>query len=216
MSPKELLGEADSTCNNTPEGVFLQKRIPTETKIALTDINSTSGCLYHAFECQRRGWPVIMGVDFRKGNGQQFIAIAKDNEGFQNINFYLTEFLLDSGRNTPWRRVPTIKNAFIIYPLKNVPDRPLRSNEYIGVNHTELFNLRVGSCLRGTNLHVNKYLALNPVTFRNKRDYNAHRLLRAIDKNSLLSKLPIEELCETLRKWHDKRSYHVDPRPYTK
>ena len=202
MSPKELLGEADSTCNNTPEGVFLQKRIPTETKIALTDINSTSGCLYHAFECQRRGWPVIMGVDFRKGNEQQFIAIAKDNEGFQNINFYLTEFLLDSGRNTPWRRVPTIKNAFIIYPLKNVPDRPLRSNEYIGVNHTELFNLRVSSCLRGTNLHVNKYLALNPVTFRNKRDYNAHRLLRAIDKNALLSKLPIEEQGEMHHKFY--------------
>ena len=32
-----------------------------------------------------------------------------------------------------------------------------------------------------------------PVTFRNKRDFNAHRLLRAIDNNVLLSKLPLEE-----------------------
>src|SRR5690606_22950472 len=32
-----------------------------------------------------------------------------------------------------------------------------------------------------------------PVTFRNKRDFNAHRLLRAIDNNILLSKLPRTE-----------------------
>jgi len=34
---------------------------------------------------------------------------------------------------------------------------------------------------------------LQPVTFSNKRDFNAHRLLRAIDKNTLLSKLPKTE-----------------------
>jgi len=206
MSPKELLGEVDSSCRNTPV-----RRVPTETKIALTDINSTSGCLYHAMECQNRGWPVIMGVDFRIGNEQQFIAIAKDNEGFQQINFYLTEFLLNSGKNTPLRRVPTINNAYIIYPLKNVPDRPLRGNEYIGVNHTELFNLRVGTrlqaCAYGEGsshkaYKQDKYIALNPVTFRNKRDYNAHRLLRAIDKNVLLSKLPVEEQGEVHHKFY--------------
>ena len=34
---------------------------------------------------------------------------------------------------------------------------------------------------------------LQPVTFRNKRDFNAHRLLRAIANNTLLSKLPKTE-----------------------
>jgi DNA polymerase-3 subunit alpha len=38
-----------------------------------------------------------------------------------------------------------------------------------------------------------KLVVLQPVTFRNKRDFNAHRLLRAIDNNVLLSKLPPEE-----------------------
>lgn len=189
MSPKELLCEADTSSRNT-----LLKQFPTEIKIALTDINSTSGCLYHAFECQRRGWPVIMGVDFRIGNKQQFIAIARDNEGFQNVNFYLSEFLLQS-KNTPQGvslQDPIIKNAYIIYPLKNAPDRPLRSNEYIGISHTELFDVYVGASLQGSS-YIHKYVALNTVTFRNKRDFNAHRLLRAIDKNALLSKLPTKE-----------------------
>ena len=36
-------------------------------------------------------------------------------------------------------------------------------------------------------------MILKPVTFRNKRDFNAHRLLRSIDNNTLLSKLPHSE-----------------------
>jgi len=168
--------------------------VPTEIKFALTDINSASGCLYHAMQFQNAGLPVIMGIDFRTGNRQDFIAIAQNNEGFQNINYYLTGFLLQ-GKNTPageFSQNPVIKNAFIIYPLKNVPDRPLRSNEYIGVNHTELFRARTALQSSSDN-DTSKYLALNTVTFRNKRDFNAHRLLRAIDKNALLSKLPKEE-----------------------
>ncbi|MFY9281355.1 MAG: hypothetical protein WAO92_05060, partial [Bacteroidia bacterium] len=81
MSPKELLCEANSSYRKTPS-----ECVPTEIKFALTDINSTSGCLYHAMECQNRGWPVILGVDFRTKNQQDFIAIATDNIGFQNIN----------------------------------------------------------------------------------------------------------------------------------
>ena len=195
MSPKELLCEANSSYRKTPS-----ECVPTEIKFALTDINSTSGCLYHAMECQNRGWPVILGVDFRTKNQQDFIAIATDNIGFQNINFYLSDLLANRNKT----RDPIIGNAYIIYPFKNAPNRPLRDNEYIGVNHTELFLFQkhVGTALEGSsyikrrgNSHVdkNKYVALNTVTFRNKRDFNAHRLLRAIDKNMLLSKLPLEE-----------------------
>ena len=34
---------------------------------------------------------------------------------------------------------------------------------------------------------------MHPATFATKRDFNAHRLLRAIDNNTLLSKLSAEE-----------------------
>src|SRR5690606_16881877 len=38
-----------------------------------------------------------------------------------------------------------------------------------------------------------RLVLLQPVSFRNKKDYNAHRLLRAIGLNLLLSKLPEEQ-----------------------
>ena len=40
---------------------------------------------------------------------------------------------------------------------------------------------------------LHKLVILHPVTFRNKQDFNTHRLLRAIDNNTLLSKLPVSE-----------------------
>ena len=136
-------------------------------------------------ECQNRGWPVILGVDFRTKNQQDFIAIATDNIGFQNINIYLSDLLANRSKT----RDPIIGNAYIIYPFKNAPKRKLRANEYIGVSHKELFGLQKNV----VDYAKDKYVALNTVTFRNKRDFNAHRLLRAIDKNMLLSKLPLEE-----------------------
>ena len=177
MSPKELLCEVENTCSGYP-------------LLVLTDINSTSGCLYHALECQSRGWPVIMGVDFRDGPDQKFIVIAQNNEGFQNTNFYLSEVL---HKNTKLEdNAPVLPYTYIIYPFKNIPERPLRSNEYVGINHTELFAFQQHKKQEPLS-QQHKYLSLNPVTFRNKRDFNAHRLLRAIDKNTLLSKLPKEE-----------------------
>ncbi|MDA8886084.1 DNA polymerase III subunit alpha [Bacteroidia bacterium] len=184
MSPKELLCEADTVAHGYNSRLV---RKGNHGIIALTDINSTSGCLYHALECQNRGWPVVMGVDFRTGNKQQFVTIAKNNEGFQNINLFLSAVLAktDSLEVT----APILARTIVIYPIKNVPGRPLRSNEYIGVNHAELFDFQKVK----TNASADRYVALNTVTFRNKRDFNAHRLLRAIDKNALLSKLPVEE-----------------------
>ena len=38
--------------------------------------------------------------------------------------------------------------------------------------------------------HGDKFVIQQPVTFQNKRYFNLHRLLRAIDHNVLLSKLP--------------------------
>lgn len=64
-----------------------------------------------------------------------------------------------------------------------------QAHEFIGVSANELRKLRFSKLRELTT----KLVVLQPVTFRNKRDFNAHRLLRAIDKNTLLSKLPPEE-----------------------
>lgn len=222
LSPKQLVDTIGATCqqivkNDHHERYYSsvnnsvsapQKQAPTPI-FALTDINSTSGCLYHAAVCQERGWPVVLGVDFRTKNRQHFIAIAKNNKGFQDINFYLSAFLLSKQGNClegQLPRDPILKNAYIIYPYRNAPKRPLRDNEYVGINHTELFQFQkqIGTAAKG-HFDKNKYVALNTVTFRNKRDFNAHRLLRAIDKNTLLSMLPIEEQGEMHHRFYDDK-----------
>ncbi len=184
MSPKELIAEAQQ------HGA---------EQIALADINSTSGCLYFAMEAQKKGVSVVLGVDFRLGANQKFIAIAKNNQGFQNINFFLSSVLAKNEKLQ--NEAPTLPNTYVVYPLKNAPNRRLKSNEYIGVNHQELFNYNRSLI---TKWPPKKCVALNTVTFRKKRDYNTHRLLRAIDNNTLLSMLKPEEQGELHQGFYNK------------
>lgn len=173
MQPEELLKEA------------LRHQCRT---LALTDINSTSGGLYYAKIAQEMGVNVVLGVDFRTGNRQHFVAIAKNNDGYEQINSFLTEVL--AGRAEIASEAPLWRNAFVVYPLNNAPQRPLAEGEFVGVAAHEFLSFRLRN--KG-NIPDHKCVALNTVTFRSKRDYNAHRLLRAIDRNILLSKLEVED-----------------------
>ncbi len=184
MSPKELLSEAEK------HGATL---------LALTDINSTSGSLYYAMEAQAKNRAIVLGVDFRVGAVQKFIALATNNQGFQNINFFLSAIL--AKKETLLDDAPALPNTLIVYPLSNAPKRKLKTNEYVGINHQELFNYN--RKLRHL-WPVEKCVALNTVTFRNKRDFNAHRLLRAIDNNTLLSKLQPKEQGELHQGFYTK------------
>jgi DNA polymerase-3 subunit alpha len=173
MSPTELLDEA----------------VKHESyELALTDINSTSGALYFAMEAQKRGIRVVLGVDFRNGVDQKFIAIAQSNKGFENINWFLTRLLAEK-TEVP-NRAPKIKEAFIIYPIHQSPPRKLRNDEFVGIPVNDMFRWS----MKNKNFWPKgKCVALHTVSFRNKRDLNTHRLLRAIDQNLLLSRLKSSE-----------------------
>ena len=156
--------------------------------LALTDINSTSGSLYFAMEAQKRGFNACLGVDFRKGNKQKFIAIAQNNTGFENINMYLSSIL--AGKVILNKNAPNnlLQHAFVVYPLEEAP-KQLQPREFIGINAQQLFAYKKIAHL----WPKQKCLALNTVSFRNRKDFDTHRLLRAIHCNVLLSKLPPEE-----------------------
>ena len=156
--------------------------------LALTDINSTSACLDFIRLSPQQGIKPVVGIDFRKGAKQQFVGIAKNNQGFRELNEYLSHYLHTGIPMPP--RAPRFENAFIIYPFSTTPYSILQPNEFLGVRCSELGKFRFSpwSNTQG------KVVILQSVTFRNSRDFNAHRLLRSIDKNTLLSKLdPLEE-----------------------
>ncbi len=168
MPAKDLLAEAQKCGVRT---------------FALTDINNTSACLNFVRIAPEYDIKPILGIDFRNGVHQQFIGIAKNNEGFYELNCFLSEHLA-TGKKIP-SEAPVFDHAFIVYPFATFKGAPLKENEYLGVAPRDLNKLRFSEWKN----RMDRLVILQTVTFRNKRDFNAHRLLRAIDKNTLLSKL---------------------------
>jgi DNA polymerase-3 subunit alpha len=70
------------------------------------------------------------------------------------------------------------------YPLGKQPGK-LSDNEFVAIQAGQIMQWQ----RQHPNLSVQKCVADVPMTFRHKRDYNTHRLLRAIADNTLLSKL---------------------------
>lgn len=129
----------------------------------------------------------VLGVDFRNGVRPCFVALAMNMRGFLEINRFLSGHL-HRGEPIPGR-APLFEHVQVIYPFSVYTGFPLRPNEFIGVASSNLNKLRFSSW----RANPEKLVALHTATFRHKRDMNTHRLLRAIDRNVLLSKLPPEE-----------------------
>ncbi len=156
--------------------------------VALTDINNTAVSLdfvRQAMALEHKIRPIV-GVDVRNGVQQQYVVIAKNADGFREINDFLNPYLHKKIKFEP--DAPEFGDAFVIYPFQSQL-RQLEDNEYIGISPQDLRTLPFNPWKK----HLNKLVILQTATFRNKRDYNIHRLLRAIDKNTLLSKLSKNE-----------------------
>lgn len=127
-----------------------------------------------------------IGIDFRNGVQQLYIGIAKNMSGFKELNEHLIRHI---HHKLPFdEQAPCFENAFIVYPLERRPAL-LRENEFVGVRPEQLTQLSFLS----HGYSNEKLVILQSSTFRHKRDLNAHRLLRAIGVNSLLSQLPTSE-----------------------
>lgn len=158
--------------------------------LALTDINTTTACLNFLRALENTSIKGVLGADIRNGVEQEYVLLAKNNRGFQDINAFLTEHL-HLKKKFPVK-APSFENCYVIYPFEKVLELELKTfnaNEFIGVSIQNISRLMFSSY----KYMDDKLVIQQQVTFRNKRDFNAHRLLRAIDLNTLLSKLPKTE-----------------------
>ncbi len=156
------------------------------TRLALTDINNTSANLNFVRLAPEYGIRPILGIDFRNGVDQCYVGIAKNNEGYLELNNFLSEHLHKETAFSPI--AAQFENAYVVYPFEKVVQNNqhgFKEHEYIGVSIADLRRLPFSRLLK----LKHKLVVQQPVTFRNKADFNAHRLLRAIDNNILLSKL---------------------------
>ena len=174
LSIERLLGEAKK--NSIP-------------RIALTDINNTSGVLDFVRLAPKYSVSTVVGIDFRNGAQQQFIGIAKNNEGFRELNELLTHHL-QTEEPIP-AQAPAFENVFIIYPFGKQPPT-LNENEFIGIRPADINKLLFPKLKN----QPEKLVALCTVTVSTKIDFNIHRLLRAVANNTLLSKLSKTETAD--------------------
>jgi len=156
--------------------------------MALTDINTVTGIYDFIKLCESADIKPLVGIEFRCMHRLRYIGLAVNREGLGEMNRFLTSHNY-AGSELPVS-APEFKNVIIIYSAKGAPDI-LRDHEYIGVKPDELLMLYHDNWKN----KLNKMVIFQPVTFRTKREYNLHKILRAIDLNILGSKLAKEDYC---------------------
>jgi len=158
--------------------------------MALTDINTVTGIYDFIKACKAVEIKPLVGIEFRNENKLLFIGLAKSTEGIGEMCRLLTKHNFDK---TPLPiHAPDFSHVFVIYPMENIP-AVLKVNEFIGMPHEQLLKLFRSEWKS----KIHKTVILHPVTFRTKKEFNLHKILRAIDTNIILSKLTSGDYCKT-------------------
>jgi len=157
--------------------------------IALTDINNGTGMMDFISECRINGIKPIAGMEFRDDDHRLlYITVARNNHGFREINEFLTGHNLEKSPLPV--RAPAFDHTYVIYPFAGNPPAKPSENELIGIRPEDI-NRLVTSRFR---YNQQQLIAMLPVTFGDEGGPDLHRHLRAIGKNTLLSKLTPDDL----------------------
>ncbi len=150
--------------------------------MALTDINNVSGIFDFLKACEDAGIKPIAGMEFKNGDAQKYTALALDKEGFMEMNEFSSRYLLS---HEPFPdRAPAFRKLIIIYPFGHLQGHRLWENEYIGVP-ISMLNRLINYSLK----ERERMVFFQPLTFAAPEDYELHRVLRAIDHNSMAGHL---------------------------
>src|SRR4030042_946212 len=157
--------------------------------MAITDINNTMGTMDFVRECRLNGITPAAGIEFRDtSNRLLYVALARNNRGFQEINEFLTWHNLEKKPLPPYP--PPFNQSYVIFPFSGVLPRKLRENERIGVKPGDINRLATSRF----RYNQSNLVALLPVTFATDDHFRLHTHLRAIDNNTLLDKIVPEDL----------------------
>jgi len=179
------------------------------TRVALTDVGTTSANWDFVRRAEEFGVAPVLGIDVRNGNARRFVALARDAAGYAALCRWFSDLNL-AGASFPARLPEDVRATGVaaIYPWaawREAHDRkardpstdpsdeaPLGTDEWVGVQAWEIPAVRLAHADRDPVLGP-RLVALSTATFTCKRDWNTHRLLRAVDLNTLLSRLDAAE-----------------------
>lgn len=191
----------------SPEALVKAAKAKGVDTMILTDINNTSCSFTFIEACKKHEIKPVLGIEFRDEEDKLlYIGIAKNELGFRELNGLLTDCSLD-GHPLPKafdaQLHPPFKHAFILYPMGTRPAKLLAENEFIAIRPHEVNTLFRSPLME----YQNKLVAWNPVTFLDEEGYKTHKLLRAIDLNTILTKLQPQDLARPSEKFYTPQEF---------
>jgi len=151
--------------------------------MALTDINNSTGIPDFVNSCTKEGIQPIAGIEFREKNQLLYVGLARNNEGFMELNEFLSYHNI-SGEHLP-HTAPPFQHVYIIYPFGSGSIKALKENEYLGIRPQSVRKLISSK----SNQILSKLVVQQPVSYINNTGFVLHQHLRAISHNTLLSKI---------------------------
>ncbi|MFM8916141.1 MAG: DNA polymerase III subunit alpha, partial [Bacteroidota bacterium] len=138
----------------------------------------------------------VAGAEIRNGNELLYVLAARNNDGFREINEFITEH---NASSEPYPdRAPRFLQCYVIYPLQRFPAGRVCDNEFAGIAIREINKLRSSS---KSDYLIENGVILQPVSFADDNGYDLHRHLRAIENNILLSQLEPDMLAHPSEKF---------------
>ncbi len=90
-------------------------------RLALTDINNTTGMVDFVRACSNHGIHPVAGIEFRNQLHQLlYVGIARNNNGYRVLNDFLSHHNA-SGEPFP-ERPPLLDDVYVVYPLSSFYD----------------------------------------------------------------------------------------------
>lgn len=165
------------------------------TTLALTNINSTWDNWEFVKLCRQQGIKPVVGVEIRNGDELCCILLAANQQGLTWVHEFISAYPMN-GKSYPVAAdgityFEKETDGFVVFPTGKKKLEELKCNERIGVRTSDLSSLFGIDTVKWGD----RFVVCHPVTVQDKKRYELHRILRAIDHNVVGSKLIPSMLC---------------------
>ena len=179
-------------------------------ELVLTDINNTSCAGEFVTRCQAAGIKPIVGIEFRQDNKLLYIGIARNQNGFAALNRHLSAHSI--GQQAFTQQAPQLPDTFILYPRLFKPIETFGAHELLGIRPEHVHRLFSSEVRK----YPQQLVIWSPVTFLHDEGYYTHQLLRAIDLNTLITKLEPRDIAKKNERFHPSEFFATIYQQYPK
>ena len=178
---------------NSLDELFFALRKQGQNVVALTEIDGLHGVVWAWQKAQEFGIRLIVGAEVRDAT-QRAVLLVKNSTGYENLCLLISQRHAEGEAFSLPEALPCRRDGLVILSDSEALLQRLAQNSRDG-----LFVLCVPGQQRRAMLRLSQKMQLPPVAsndvyFVAPQDYQTHRILRAIDCNVALSRIPAHEL----------------------